>query len=81
MIRLEIKTFSMMLTRTSKVSALSSGKIVKYEYLTSKEISPPDQSRVTPQAKFSYSPLEKIKNQLKIKVKYKCKQLKSIKSN
>ena len=65
MIRLEIKTFSMMLTRTSKVSALS----------------PPDQSRVTPQAKFSYSPLEKIKNQLKIKVKYKCKQLKSIKSN
>ena len=42
---------------------------------------PPDQRTVTPQAKFSYSPLEKIQNQLKIKVKYKCKQLKSIKSN
>ena len=31
---------------TTKISALSSGKIDKYEYLTGKEIQPPDQSKV-----------------------------------
>ena len=30
----------------AKISALSSGKIDKYEYLTGEEILPPDQSRI-----------------------------------
>ena len=38
--------------------ALSSGKIGKCNYLTSKEILPPDQTRLTEQAKFIYSTLE-----------------------
>ena len=44
----------------AKISALSSGKIDKYEYLTDKEILPSDQSRVIEQAKFTYSPLGKV---------------------
>ena len=41
------------------ISALSSGKINKYEYLTDEEILPPDERRVIEQAKFTYSPIEK----------------------
>ena len=41
-----------------KISALSSGKIDKYEYLTGEEILPSDQRRVIEQAKFAYFPLE-----------------------
>ena len=40
----------------AKISALSSGKIDKYEYLTGEEILPSDQRRVIEQAKFTYSP-------------------------
>ena len=43
----------------AKTSALSSGKIDKYEYLTGDEILPSDQSRIIEQAKFTYSPLSK----------------------
>ena len=43
----------------AKTSALSSGKIDKYEYLTDDEILPSDQSRIIEQAKFTYSPLSK----------------------
>ena len=43
----------------AKISALSSGKIDKYEYLTGEEILPSDQSRIIRQAKFTYSPLAK----------------------
>ena len=43
----------------AKISALSSGKIDKYEYLTGEEILPPDQRRVIKQAKFTYSSLTK----------------------
>ena len=43
----------------AKISALSSGKIDKYEFLTGKEILPSDQSRIIEQAKFTYSPLGK----------------------
>ena len=43
----------------AKISALSSGKIDKYEYLTGEKILPPDQRRVKEQAKFAYSPLGK----------------------
>ena len=39
----------------SIISALSSSKIDKYEYLTAEEILPPDQRRVIEQAKFAYS--------------------------
>ena len=43
----------------AKISALSSGKIDKYECLTGEEILPSDQSRLIEQAKFTYSPLGK----------------------
>ena len=38
-----------------EISALSSSKIDKYEYLTGEEILPSDQSRIIEQAKFIYS--------------------------
>ena len=40
---------------TAKMSALSSGKIDKYEYLTGEKILPSDQIRIKKQAKFIYS--------------------------
>ena len=43
----------------AKISALSSGKIHKYEYLTGEEILPSNQQQIIEQAKFSYSPLGK----------------------
>ena len=44
---------------TTKISALSSGKIDKYEYLTGEEILPLNQQQIIEQAKFTYSPLGK----------------------
>ena len=41
------------------MSALSSGKIDKNEYLTDQNILPPDQSRIIEQPNFTYSPLGK----------------------
>ena len=43
----------------AKISALSSRKIDKHEYLTGEEILLPDQRRVIEQAKLAYSPLGK----------------------
>ena len=43
----------------AKVSALSSRKIHKYEYLTGEDILPSNQQQVIEQAKISYSPLGK----------------------
>ena len=43
----------------AKISALSSGKIHKYEYLTGKDILPSDQQQIIDQAKFTCFPLEK----------------------
>ena len=43
----------------AKISALSSGKIDKYEYVKGEEVLPPDQRRVIERAKFTYSPLGK----------------------
>ena len=43
----------------AKISALSSGKISKSEYLTGKDILPSNQQQIIEQAKFSYSPLGK----------------------
>ena len=41
----------------AKISALSSGKIHKYEYLTGEDILPSNQQQIMEQAKFTYSPL------------------------
>ena len=58
-----------------KISALSSGKIDKYEYLTGEDILPSNQQQTIEQAKFTHSPLGKdLKNkqkQSKIKEKNK----------
>ena len=43
----------------AKISALSSGKIDKYEYLTGEEILPSNQQKIIEQAKFTYSSLGK----------------------
>ena len=43
----------------AKISALSSGKIDKYEYLTGEEILPSNQRKIKEEAKFTYSPLGK----------------------
>ena len=43
----------------AKISALSSGKIDKYEYLTGEEILPSNQQQIIQQGKFTYSPLGK----------------------
>ena len=43
----------------AKISALSSDKTDRYEYLTDEEILPSSQQQVIEQAKFSYSPLGK----------------------
>ena len=43
----------------AKISALSSGKIDKYEYLTGEEIVPFNRRQIIEQAKFAYSPLGK----------------------
>ena len=45
----------------TKISALSSRKIDKYEYLTGEEILPSDQSRIIEQVTFTYSPLREKK--------------------
>ena len=57
-------------TDNAKISALSSGKIDKYEYLPDREILPSNQKQIIEQAKFTYSPLGKafekpFKNQTK----------------
>ena len=43
----------------AKISALSSGKINKYEYLTGEDMLPSNQQQIIEQAKFTYSPLGK----------------------
>ena len=43
----------------AKISALSSGKTDKYEYLTGEEILPSNQQQIIEQAKFTYSPFGK----------------------
>ena len=43
----------------AKISALLSGKLDKYEYVTGEEILPYNQQQIIGQAKFTYSPLGK----------------------
>ena len=44
----------------AKISALSSGEIRKYEYLTGEDILPSNQQQTIEQARFTYSPWEKL---------------------
>ena len=63
----------------AKISALSSGKIDKYEYLTGEEILPSNQQQIIQQAKFNYSPLGKaLEKQIKTIKDQGEKQVKAI---
>ena len=62
-----------------KISALSSGKIDKYEYLTGEEILPSHLRRVIEWAKFTYSHLEKALE--KHKTTITTKTMKSMEKN
>ena len=66
----------------AKISALPSGKIDNYEYLTGEEILPSNQQQIIQQAKFAYSPLGKaFEKQVKtIEVQGK-KQVEAIQDN
>ena len=44
----------------AKISALSSGKLHKYEYLTGEDILPSNQQQIIEQTKFTYSPLGEV---------------------
>ena len=67
---------------TAKISALLSGKIDKYEYVTGEEIIPPDQRRVIEQAKFAYSLLGKaFEKQIKTIEDQGKNQIKAIKDH
>ena len=69
----------------AKISASSSGKIDKYEFLTGEEILPSNQSRIIEQAKFTYSPLgkafEKQTKTIKEQGKKEIKAIKVIKND
>ena len=66
----------------AKISALSSGKIDKHEYLTSEEILPSNQQQIIEQAKFTYSPLGKaFEKQTKTIEDQREKQIKAIQGN
>ena len=66
----------------AKISALSPGKIDKYEYLTGEEILPSNQQQTIKQAKFTYFPLGKaFEKQTKIVEDQGEKQIKAIQDN
>ena len=63
----------------AKISALSSGKLDKYEYLTGEEILPSNQQQIIQQAKFNYSPLGKALEKQRKTIEYQGeKQVKAI---
>ena len=63
----------------AKISALWSGKIHKYEYLTGEDILPSNQQQIIEQAKFTYSPLGKaFEKQIKTIENQGEKQMKAI---
>ena len=65
--------------KAAEISALSSGKIDKYEYLTGKDILPSNQQQIIEQAKFTYSPLGKaFEKQIKTIEDQGEKQIKAI---
>ena len=66
----------------AKISALSSGKIEKYEYLTGEEILPSNQQEISEQAKFTCSPLGKaFEKQTKTNKNQGEKQINAIQDN
>ena len=67
----------------AKISALSSGKIDKYEcLLTGEEILPSNQQQIIEQAKSTYSPLGKVfEKQIKTIEDQGEKQIKAIQNN
>ena len=67
---------------TAKISALSSGKLDKYEYLTGEEILPSNQQQIIEQVKFTYSLQEKaFEKQTKTIEDQGKKQIKAIQYN
>ena len=74
-IRLEIKKLQYDINKEAgKISALSSGKIDMYEYVTGEETFPSNQQQMIEQTTFTYSPFGKL-------LKNKQKQLKIIEKN
>ena len=68
--------------KAAEISALSSGKIDKYEYLTGKEILPSNQQQIIEQAKFTYSPLGKgFEKQIKTIEDQGQKQVEALRTN
>ena len=66
----------------TKISALSSGKIDKYEYLTGEEILHSNQRQIIKQAKFAYSSLRKAFEKYTKTIKDQGeKQIKTIEGN
>ena len=66
----------------AKISALSSGKFDKYEYLTGEEILTSNKQQIIEQVKFTYSPLGKaFKKQTKTIEDQGEKQIKAIQDN
>ena len=66
----------------AKISAILSGKIDKYEYLTGEEILPSNQRQMIEQAKFTYSPLGKaFEKETKTIEDQREKQIKGIQDN
>ena len=62
-----------------KISAISSKKFDKYEYLTGEEILPSNQKQIIEQAEFTYSPLGKAsEKQIKTTQDLREKQIKTI---
>ena len=58
----------------AKISALSSGRVRKYEYLTGEDILPSNQQQIIEQTKFNCSPLGKaFKKQIKT-IEDQCKK-------
>ena len=77
-----MKNYNMILREAAKISALSLGKIDKYEYLTGEEILSPNQQQITEQAKFTYSPLGKAFDKQTKTIKDQVeKQIKAIQDN
>ena len=63
----------------AKISALSSDKIHKYEYLTNEDILPSNKQQIIEQAKFTYSPLGKaFEKQIKTMEDQGKKQVKTL---
>ena len=68
--------------KAAKISALSSGKLHQYEYLTGEDILPSNQQQIIEQTKFTYSPLGKaLDKQIKTIEGQKEKQVAAIKSD